>query len=484
MIFYWEPYPHFTTRFVFILLVLLSLLGIILSWRKYPASKILLFSILYFYCSTVIFFNAHRFTILILPFLILYASSTLAHLSRHRPTKKAKKRVCIVRHFYYPQDSHVVRNAESLKEAGYEVEVICLQNWGERSREKINGIDVYRLPVRHHRGSLLRYLFEYSAFFLLSGIVLTFRSIVRRYDVIEIDNLPDFLVFAAIIPKLLGAKIVLYMFEPMPEMFQSKFRVKRESLSIKLIIFLERLSTQYADTVIAFSKTFYRVQLSRGLPPSKGAFIYSVPNDRIFEATLRTLHGKTEKNGLMLLYHGTLLKRYGLQDLIQAIVLLKDRIPGLHLEILGEGEYLPTLSNLVKHLGISDQVHFRGYIPYNQIPQAINNADLGIVPMVLNDHTNLTIPIKLFEYVAMKRPVIATRTQAIQVLFDENCIMYFESSNVKQLADRISDLYCSPQKRQQLADKAYTQYQKIKWSSVKEKYCQLIDPSRESEYPD
>jgi glycosyltransferase involved in cell wall biosynthesis len=477
MILYWDPYPHTTTRLIFILLVPLSLMGIFLYWKRYPVSRILLFTIIYFYCTTVIFFTAHRFTILTLPFLILYASSAVSMITERKSKKVVGKSVCIVRHFYYPQDSHVVRNAKTLQEAGYDVEVICLRNRGEPGQERIDGIKVYRLPVRHKRGSLLHYFYEYSAFFILSGIVMSCRYFVKRYDVIEIDNLPDFLVFSTAIPKLFGAKIVLYMFEPMLEIFQSEINGIKKSLLMKFVAFLERTSTRYADTVITFTDAFYQVQIRRGLPPSKGTYIYSVPDDRSLNTGVYPSLVKMKENGFKLLYHGSILKRYGIKDLIHAMNLLQERIPELHLEVIGQGEYLKSLNSLVNDMGMKDRIHFKGFLPFRQIPVAIASADVGIVPLVLNEHTNLTIPTKLFEYVAMKRPVIATRTQAMEKIFDENCIMYYESSNVDQLADCILELYQSPQKRQRLTDNAYARYEEIKWSVSREKYCSLINPA-------
>ena len=473
---FWSPYPHFTTRITFWFLLTMSLIGIVLSWRRSPWSKLFLLTILYFYALTCLFFIAHRFTVLVFPFLILFAGYSTNHILEKLRKRKYLKRVCILRHSYYPEDSHVVRNAGTLKEAGYAVEVICLRNAGEKEKERIHGVQVYRLPVRHHRGSKIRYLFEYSSFFLMSGFLLTFRGMTRPFDVIEVDNPPDFLIFSTILPKLLGAKVVLYLFEPMPELFQSNFHARDGSLQLKFIRWIEKMSIRYADHVIVFSEAFYRVLTMRCLPPSKGSFIYSVPDDRILNCGEYPPDEKRERNGFELLYHGTLLKRYGLQVLIQAIAILKEEIPNVHLEIIGEGEYRPALTDLVNRLGVQKQVCFRGYLPYARIPQAIRNADAGIVPILRNQHTNLTIPIKLFEYVAMKKPVIATRMDAVQSIFDDGSILFFESSDASQLVDRIVELYRSPLKRSQLIERAYHRYQKIQWSVIKEKYCRLMEP--------
>jgi hypothetical protein len=111
------------------------------------------------------------------------------------------KRVCIVRHGCYPDDTHVRRNAETLAKHGFDIDIICLKKKTQLPEEVIRGIKVHRFPLEHHRRGLLRYVFEYLAFFLLVSWKLIRISLRRRFDVIEIDNMPNFLVFSALIPK-------------------------------------------------------------------------------------------------------------------------------------------------------------------------------------------------------------------------------------------------------------------------------------------
>jgi hypothetical protein len=118
--------------------------------------------------------------------------------------------VCIVRHNYYP-DTHVRRDAEALVDAGYDVSVVALRKANQPSRERLDGVEVHRLPVQHVRGSTLRYAWEYASFALLAFLTVAWLHLRSRFRVVEVDNMPDLLVFSALVPKLFGARVILYI---------------------------------------------------------------------------------------------------------------------------------------------------------------------------------------------------------------------------------------------------------------------------------
>src|SRR3981189_2575508 len=118
-------------------------------------------------------------------------------------------RACVVREHYVPQDSRVAREVEALAALGHHVDVICLRNEHQPPIERLPGVTVCRLPLRHSRGRrALRYLTEYGSFFVLATGLVTLLHLRRRYRIIQVNSLPDALVFAASVPRLLGARVV------------------------------------------------------------------------------------------------------------------------------------------------------------------------------------------------------------------------------------------------------------------------------------
>src|SRR4051794_14774773 len=160
---------------------------------------------------------------------------------------RSMSRICIIRHYYYPEDPRGRREAEALADAGHQVDILTLRHPGEPVREVINGVNVRRLPVKHYRGSLFHYAYEDGAFFVLAFLILTARFVRRRYDVVQVNSLPDFLVFAAATCKLFGTRLVLDMHECTPELFGTKYGASSRHPVVNLLVWIEQRSLSFAD---------------------------------------------------------------------------------------------------------------------------------------------------------------------------------------------------------------------------------------------
>jgi len=374
---------------------------------------------------------------------------------------KNKKRICIIRHNYYPQENHVRRDAETLSEAGYEVDIICLKYKNQPFFEIINGIKVYRIPVAHKRSGFFRYIFEYGSFFILASIFVSILYFRKGYKVIEVDTMPDFLVFSTFIPKIFGTKVIAYMFENMPELYTFENMLSITHPVVKFLKIIENLSLKFADKIIVTHALACKIFMKHGIPESKFSIVLNVPNENIFVLSSHKKE-KKNKNTFMVVSHGSILKRYGFQVIVKAIKLLEKDISELKLLVVGEGEYKNKIIQLVNNLHIPEKAHFTGFIPFENIPKTIGNADIGIVPML----ADLMLPNKLFEYIILNIPTIKD-------YFDESCVMYFEPGNPEDLAEKILYLYNHPDKRKELVKNASEIYEKYKWSRMKEVYLDV-----------
>jgi len=381
-------------------------------------------------------------------------------------------RVCIIRYDYYPRESHVRRDAEALRDAGYQVDIICSKHKDQEKFESVHGINVYRIAVGHGRGGVFRYMVEYGLFFLLSSVRLNLLYSKKKYDFIEVDTMPDFLVFTALIPKLLGAKVLLYMFENMPELCALEYELSAGHPIVKFLKAIEKLSLKFADKIIVTHGPAYTVFARHGLPKSKFVTVLNVPNERIFSFPFR----KTEKQGensLLLVSHGSILERYGYQTIIRALKLINSKTHNIRLLVVGEGEYEREIRRLVMGLGFEERVDFTGYVPFDEIPMTIGRADVGIVPMLRT--CEYMLPNKLFEYTALGIPTIASALPAIKAYFHEHSVMFFEQGNEKDLARCILELYQNPAKRKLLVTNASKIYEKYRWSKMKKIYLKAYE---------
>ena len=162
-------------------------------------------------------------------------------------------RICVIRHGYFPDDPRVRREVGALLDEGYEVDVLCLRGAGEPRVERWRSARIHRLPGRHVRRGPLRYVWEYTSFFVLASLKVTSLHIRKRFDVVQVHTLPDALVFAALVPKLMGAKVILDMHELMPEFAATKFRVSSSSLLVRATARFEGWSARFADRALGVS---------------------------------------------------------------------------------------------------------------------------------------------------------------------------------------------------------------------------------------
>src|SRR5436853_565805 len=94
---------------------------------------------------------------------------------------------------------------------------VCRVFLGPHSRKG----KILRLPLKHSRGGKFTYVFQYGSFILSCFFLLAFRSLTRRYHIVHAHNMPDILVFAALVPKICGAKVILDLHDPMPELMMT-----------------------------------------------------------------------------------------------------------------------------------------------------------------------------------------------------------------------------------------------------------------------
>lgn len=376
------------------------------------------------------------------------------------------KKILMVVYNYFPTDPRVRREAEALNDAGYSVDVICLRLPDEVKEETIYNVNVFRINMSRIRStSKKKYVSLYSSFFIRSFFKLNKLFIKNKYDVIHIHNMPDFLVFVAIIPKLLGKKIILDLHDPSPEMLMTKFSDGEENSLTKLLKWQERISIKFAHTIITTNKSFSDKFIFRGSPPDKVNIVMNSPQESIFNKFVNKPKNKSDEKKFVLMYHGVIVERHGLDDLVRAVNILRNKISGLELIVFGLGEYVPVFLQTVEKLKLDDVIKYYESVPIDKIAEVIPECDIGIIPNKLGSFTNINFPTRIFEYLCMKKPVVVPRTQGIKDYFDEGSIFYFDSGNVENLAEVIFNIYSDPAKTLEVVIKGYEIYQKYRWEN-------------------
>jgi len=376
---------------------------------------------------------------------------------------------------YFPLDVRPRREADALINAGYEVDMICLRLPDDPKEENVYGVNVFRVNMFKSRSTKRKYITLYANFFIRSFFRLNQLFLKKRYEVIHVHNMPDFLVFLAIIPKIFGTKVVLDLHDPTPEMLMTKFSEGDESRLTKLLKWQERVSIKFAHSIITTNKSFLDRFVSRGCPPDKINIVMNSPQVSIFDKFVNKSKNKSKENKLVLMYHGLIVERYGLEDLVKAVNILKNKIPGLKLIVYGYGEFIPKFLEKVQKSKLDDVIKFCDLVSLDKIAEIIPECDIGIIPNRLGPFTQINFPTRIFEYLHMKKPVVVPRTQGIKDYFDEESIFYFDAGNAENLADVIFNIYSDPAKTLEVVNKGYEIYQKYRWESQSKNLVKIYE---------
>lgn len=389
--------------------------------------------------------------------------------------KSSTKSICMPVFSYYPFDPRVRRAAEALSDNGYAVDVICLRGEGEKKFGTYNEVNAYRLPLKHRRGGYLRYFYNYGMFFILAFLKLNFLDRKRRYDAVHVHSLPDFLVFIALFQRLKKTKIILDLHEAMPEIFAARFNKDMDSMLVKIPIFLERISIAFASHIITVNSTIKDIYMARGVPEKKISVIMNSPDERLnLKMDLKEFKvGLSLDEKFILVFVGGINYERNIEVILNAMAKLKPQIPNMFFILFGhmyghKGEsYKDQLRNLARQLGIENSVYIGGKLKAEEVSSYLDLSDFGVISYVRNPLTEVAVPNKVFEYIALNKTIIVCRLNALYSLLGDNAAIYYEPENDDDLAEKMLWIYKHRDNLKDTVENARKVYEKCKWKVMK-----------------
>lgn len=381
-------------------------------------------------------------------------------------------RVCMVHFSSFPVDSRVQRQVHALADRGAEIDCVCVSS-GEFARGE-GHIRLHDLAVRKDRAGVAGYLRGYSSFFVRAARKVAELDRTRRFDLVEVHNMPNFLTFAGAAVKRRDRPVLLDVHDTFPELFATKFGVARGHPLERLMRLEERVSAGYADAVMCVTDEAAERLNARGVGVGRTVTVMNSPDEKIFgePGPPRAL---PTAGPVRAVYHGGLAERFGVAPMIEAFGLLKNRLPDLSLTICGADHDIRPVLELVARHG-ADNVFVEPH-PHSvsEIPDVLRASHLGIVPTVHDTFTELLLPVKLLECVHMGLPVVASRLPVMTRYFGEDEIRYFEPGSASSLAEAIVDLVEHPDLAQAAARRAARRLREFAWDRQRERYLELID---------
>jgi glycosyltransferase involved in cell wall biosynthesis len=382
-------------------------------------------------------------------------------------------RICMIAYSFYETDNRVMRYAETLARRGDHVDVLALRRNDAPTVEVLGGVHLYRLQSREiDEKTRFTYLWRIMSFLVRAMVRVSKLHLQQRYDLIHVHSVPDFLVFAAVLPKLMRTPVILDIHDILPEFYTSKFGAGPESLSFRLLQGVEKSSARFSSHVIIANHIWQQRLISRSVQAEKCSVIMNSPDRSIFYTNGNP---RPAKDRFQLLYPGSINRHQGLDLAIRAFARISDRVPQADFCIYGSGPSQKALNTLIQELHLENRVFIRNPMPLREIAKVIESADLGIVPKRKDTFGNEAFSTKILEFMAMGVPVIVSDTQIDRYYFDDSVVKFFRGGDEEDLARCMLELIEHPEKRKQLAVEATQFVEKMDWTAKKHEYLDLVD---------
>lgn len=381
-------------------------------------------------------------------------------------------------HSYYEEDPRVRREAEALVARGRSVDVFALQRPGELPEGELNGVRIRRLNVQRHQGAGLgTYLREYLSFLARSSWAVTRSHRRRRYAVVQVHTLPDFLVFAGLPLRIAGVPILLDLHEAMPEFFRARFPRASNPVVHRLLLLQERASIGFASGVVTVNDALRDRLVSLGVRAAKVSVILNSPSLDLFDPAGQPPRRFAEDGVIRIVYAGALSPTYELDVALAAIARLGELRPELavHLDVYGRDFGEGSLAADAARLGIVERVTFHGRIPLEEVPAAIAAADIGLAPTRRNSFTDFSLSTKIFEYGAMGKPVLASRLPMVERTFPPGTVATYEPGDADGLARGILALVDAPAAREAAVESTAARVRELAWEHDADRLARLVD---------
>ena len=381
-------------------------------------------------------------------------------------------KVCMVAYASYYNDARIKAYVYSLEQRGVAVDLLMAREPGKGKSENIGRARVFYQTSQYKGDSALLYLLSYLWFFLVTFRRLSVLAVKERYCAVHVHNMPNALVFTALVPRLLGATVILDVHDLMAPNYLAKFDSGLGRAMVRLLVLEQRVSALMAHHVLCADHAQQEyLRTVCGVPARKLAVILNLPNEHVFQRTKR----EASQDPLKLVYHGTIARRLGIDLMVQAVAAAIKEVP-VHLSVFGAGEFLPEAVELSRRLDLDGHVYFnKSFFPVEKISQMVGDMDLGVIG---NRRTiacdQFMLPVKLLEYVYLGVPVVAPRLQIIRTYFDDSMVKFYDPEDPADLARCIVELYRSPEERRTLAENAKRFYEQYNWARQSESYVGLI----------
>ena len=390
----------------------------------------------------------------------------------------SRRKVCMLAYSHVESDNRIIRYASALTQRGDDVDVVSLDSIRCRPRrELLNGFWINRIQKRiHNETSKWEFLSRVLGFTVRAAWTLGVSCLRKRYDLIHVHNIPDFLVFSALIPRLTGSRVILDIHDIVPEFFGSKFKTG-ENWITEVLKIIERSAAHFSTHVIISNHLWYGKVTNRSVDEAHCSTFINYIDLKLFHQ-----RDRTRKDGpFVVIFPGGFQWHQGLDLAIRAFKEFLKTVPNAEFRIYGHGDQKENLLQLIKELDLEQRVKIYGVVEVHEVPELLANADLGVVPKRANSFGNEAYSTKIMEFMSQGLPVVVSRTKIDSFYFTDKEVLFFESDNVQQMATAMVELATNTAARERLVEGGKRYIAANNWNVRKSEYLSLVDRLIEEE---
>ncbi|MDW7679828.1 MAG: glycosyltransferase family 4 protein, partial [bacterium] len=352
------------------------------------------------------------------------------------------KNVLMILQSDFPPDMRVKKEALSLINAGYKVSILCDNRKKKPRRSNEYGINVARM--RHYsafNGKLHRII---NVPMYPNPIWL--RAIEKKLlevnaDILHVHDLP--LALSTIkVAKKFNLPVIFDLHENYPAAMEQWYKPGLIGWTIrnpKFARYVEQICLNKTDKIVVIAEEHKKLLVSRGVPDDKIFIVENTPYKKIALLQKENLSlEKKFKQNFTLLYFGILNPERRIEVALAAIPALKSKMPNMKLIIIGDGPHIDKIKKETRRLNLENDVQFLGFLSFDDAAPYFYICDILIMPHSSNEFLDNGIPNKLFEYMALGKPVIVPESKAsARIVRETNCGEVFIPDDSKSFADTV-----------------------------------------------
>ena len=383
--------------------------------------------------------------------------------------------VCIIAKYIYPHDTRLSQQVGVLQRNNIPLDVLCLSYKNQQAIETDGLLTIHRLMEKPNKENFLAYLASTISFGIKAFAKLTQISLNKKYKVIIVHTLPEFLVFIGLLHRMLGKAIILDGRDITVELLSSRWQTKASKLLRHSAILVEKICMALCNEVITASPGFKRQLIKRGVPENKITVMVNTADINIFKYDEQRVFRPIMRRARFI-YHGTVAERFGIATAVNAMPEVIARIPESELYIFGffDKAYRLRIKKIITSLNLDKNVFLFESKPLDQIYKELITMDLGIVPYLSDNFMNLALSTKTFEYVASGLPVVASRLRSAEEIFSDQALHFAQPGDQHDLAEKIIELCENPVLQKSKSQKAFNEFQTHSSDAIGRLFLNLI----------